>query len=224
LKQAFKGANVIFGTTDFWQHIKDAQTEAEGRNITVNEVAYEREVQQGKNIVDAAAATVDSLDHFILSTLSDSKKWSKGKITFNLHFDAKWKAVEYCKATYPELWKKTSMVQLAHYATNWMSFGMGLPKKNDEGKFVLSMPMSGDAKVPIVDAGADTGMSLLPLLLLVCLLTAVPHQAIPSKLFSLCLRILISCAVVLSSPGPSMRISGAASITSMSRFRLIQGQ
>ncbi|KAF2634589.1 NAD(P)-binding protein [Massarina eburnea CBS 473.64] len=47
LKKAFAAANVIFGATDFWQHVQDpkAHFETQSRRITVNEVAYEREVQ-----------------------------------------------------------------------------------------------------------------------------------------------------------------------------------
>jgi hypothetical protein len=131
LKTAFKGANVIFGVTDFWQSVNvpanHARAAQEGR--TVNEVAYDIEVQQGKNIVDAAATTLDTLERFVLSTLSHTAKWSKGAITFNLHFDAKWMAVEYLRATYPELAKKTSYLQVGLFATNWQSGGMMAPQK-----------------------------------------------------------------------------------------------
>lgn len=116
-------------------------------------------MQQGKNIVDAAAATVDTLDRFVLCTLNSSKELSNGKITFNLHFDSKWEAVEYCKRTYPELWAKTSLLQLGVFVTNWKS-GQMVPKKQEDGTYKMSLPMSGDAKFPIVDPNADTGESL----------------------------------------------------------------
>lgn len=149
---------MIFGTTDFWQHFHDpkAQEEAKSRGITVNEIAFEREVQQGKNIVDAAAATVDSLDAFVLCTLTDSSVISKGKYTFNLHFDSKWKAVEYLKEKYPELWKKTRLLQLGFFASNWKQ-GQAVPAKQDDGTFKLQMPMGGERKIPVVDPNADTG-------------------------------------------------------------------
>ncbi|KAF1962021.1 NAD(P)-binding protein [Byssothecium circinans] len=160
LKAAFANANVIFSTTDFWQHMGSASalTESQSRGVTVNDIAYEREIQQGKNIVDAAASTVATLDRFIMSTLSDARGWSKGAVTFNLHFDAKWKVVEYVKATYPELWAKTSLLQLGLYASNWkIPGGLGVPKKVEGGGYVLGMPMGGEKKFPIVDPVADTG-------------------------------------------------------------------
>lgn len=120
LKTAFSGATAIFGVTDFWQHMRipanHARAKQTGRSI--NEICYDREVQQGKNIVDAAA-TVEGLERFILSTMSNSKKWSKGEVQFNLHFDAKAVAVEYLKEAYPSLNEKSSMVQAGSFMENY---------------------------------------------------------------------------------------------------------
>jgi hypothetical protein len=160
LKTAFSNSAVVFGSTDFWQHLIDPASHAlaasQGR--TPNEVAYDREVAQGKTLVDAAAANVHTLERFVLSTCSDSSKWSNGEVKWCLHFDAKAEAVKYCRETYPELWKKTSLLQLAYFVTNWRSFS-GTPKKQEDGSFVVSLPMSGDRKMPIVDPGSDTGES-----------------------------------------------------------------
>jgi hypothetical protein len=91
LKKAFEGANVIFGFTDFWQHLTNPESHklAAEQGRTPNEVAYDQEVAQGKAIVDAAAANVATLDKFILSTCSEARKWSHGTIRWVLHFDAK---------------------------------------------------------------------------------------------------------------------------------------
>lgn len=123
LTKAFAGSTIIFGVTDFWGQISNPKLQAKaqesGRPLNVE--AYHGEVQLGRNIVDAANATVDTLDRFVLSTLSPAKKWSKGKYSKNYHFDAKWTAVEYLKETYPELAKKTSYLQVGLYMTNWES-------------------------------------------------------------------------------------------------------
>lgn len=130
LKSAFAGSSVIFGVTDFWGIVRDpdVQKQAEVKGQQANQCAYDVEVQQGRNIVDAATSTVGTLDRFVLSTLSPTRKWSKGKYTHNYHFDAKWEAVEYLKATYSELADKTSYLQVALYLTNWKS-GLGKPSK-----------------------------------------------------------------------------------------------
>jgi hypothetical protein len=159
LKKAFKGASVIFGVTDFWQHVQipavHERAAKEGRSA--NEVAYDREVEQGKNIVDAAAANIDTLDRFVLSIVNSTKQWSKGKIDFNLHFDSKWAVAEYLKEKHPDLDKKTSYVHVGCYASNWKS-GMFCPTKQEDGSYKLQLPLVPDAKVPFVDTRSDTGM------------------------------------------------------------------
>lgn len=134
LKKAFAGSNVIFGVSDFWAITRDPefQERAKAASVSVNMLAYDIEVQQGCNIIDAANATFDTLDRFVLSTLSATKKWSKGKYSHVYHHDAKWEAVEYLKATYPELAKKTSYLQMSLYMTNWKNSGplqVGKPVK-----------------------------------------------------------------------------------------------
>ncbi|WYZ38081.1 hypothetical protein EsH8_II_001587 [Colletotrichum jinshuiense] len=166
LKKAFAGSTVIFGVTDFWGNTRNPklQERAAATGIPVNVLAFEAEVQQGRNIVDAANATLDTLDRFVLSTLSATKKWTKGKYSHNYHFDAKWEAVEYLKATYPELAKKTSYLQMALYLTNWKGFAalpMGKPEKQPDGTFVLRLPGNPDGPIAQVDARRDTGMQLV---------------------------------------------------------------
>lgn len=65
----------------------------------------------------------------MLSTLSPTKKWSQGKYIHNFHSDAKWEAVEYLKATYPALEKKSSYLQVALYLSNWRNSQLGRPNK-----------------------------------------------------------------------------------------------
>ena len=52
LTKAFSNAGVVFGTTDFWGHMRDpnVHAEANARGIMSNEVSYEREAQQAKNM------------------------------------------------------------------------------------------------------------------------------------------------------------------------------
>jgi hypothetical protein len=118
---AFKGADAIFSTTDFWGPFYNPATQKllkEGQ--TINEYCYELELQQGKNIADAAA-TVDCLDQFVISALSNASKWSKGKYTANYHFDSKARAVDYVGKTHPTLAAKMSVVQAGSYMDNWKS-------------------------------------------------------------------------------------------------------
>ncbi|GAB7336398.1 hypothetical protein MBLNU13_g09117t1 [Cladosporium sp. NU13] len=156
LKAAFHGSNAIFGVTDFWQQMQIPvnHQKAEKTGKPINVVAYEAEIQQGKNIVDAAQATSDTLDVLVLSVLGDSKKWSNGKITWNYHFEGKWRFVEYLQQTYPELYKKSSFFQPGFFMTNLDT--MMVPQKTPNGT-ILSFPLDGDKKVPMYHPRNDTG-------------------------------------------------------------------
>ncbi|KAE8340757.1 hypothetical protein BDV24DRAFT_163975 [Aspergillus arachidicola] len=159
LDRAFNGANAIFGTTDFWQFVKDPQVadEAKRRGKQINEIAFEREVQQGKNIINAAAKHVSTLDRVVLSTLSNSKKWSQGEILWNLHFDGKAQYTEYLQQTYPDLAAKTGYFQIGVYLSNWWN-PMQRPEKKTDGTFVLHVTAGfGDQPVPWIHAQNDTG-------------------------------------------------------------------
>ncbi|KAF2875325.1 hypothetical protein BDV95DRAFT_313939 [Massariosphaeria phaeospora] len=158
LTSAFTGATAIFGTTDFVTLFSAPETlaAAQARGITPNEIGEERERTQAINLVDAAATALPTLQRFVLSTLSDTKGWSKGKITFNLHFDGKWAAVQHLKSKHAGLWAKTSLLQIGLYASNWKQ-GANVPRKVGEGVYKVGLPMSGDAKFPMMDVNRDTG-------------------------------------------------------------------
>lgn len=170
LRIAFTGANVVFGVTDFWQFFWNPENHKRAAEIgkTINQVCYDMEVRQGKNIIDAAYSTINTLDLLVLSTIGSSTKWSGGKITTNYHFDAKWEAVEYTKATYPDLYKKTSLLQLALYLTNWRNGGVTQPQKQADGTYIVKLPVRPDSKIPMVEPRVDCGKLVYPRKTWVC--------------------------------------------------------
>ena len=167
LDRAFDGADAIFSVTDFWQFLQEGSStfaEAEKAGRSPNEVAMDKEVQQGHNIVDAAARahTVKPLHRFVLSNLSDSAKWSDGKIKWNLHFDGKAHYTDYLRSEYPELASKTSYLQMGYYLSNWQNVGMTAPHKvvaaSGEEEIVLPAYDIPNAKpIPFVHPPNDTG-------------------------------------------------------------------
>lgn len=79
-------------------------------------------MQQGKNIADAAAATVDSLDEngFVVSTLSHAAVCSGGRFGELYHFDAKAEVFpNYVRERYPKLAGKMSCVQTGYFMTSY---------------------------------------------------------------------------------------------------------
>lgn len=139
LQQAFTGAHAIFGVTDFWQFPEKAVTQelAVAEGITWNEACYRLELQQGKNIIDAAVKVAGEgvLERFVFSSLSDAKKASKGKLSWVYHFDSKAHIMNYLKEkakedpAYKTLLDKTSAVQVGFYLDNWSKNPILAPKK-----------------------------------------------------------------------------------------------
>lgn len=92
----------------------------------MQEPSYAKEVQQGKNIADAVAAT-DGLELFVWSSLSAATKWSKGKYKKTFHFDSKAHVVDYIHHQHPLLAKKMSILQMGLFANNWQMGQVAVP-------------------------------------------------------------------------------------------------
>lgn len=124
LRSAFDGVHTIFLVSDTWglygnPDNKDKPKAGQPLNIW----AAETETQQLKNAIDAAAQ-VSTLQRLILSSLSDAKKWSKGKYTHVYHFDSKANADYYAQEQYPNLWAKASVYQAGLYLSNFLPDGL----------------------------------------------------------------------------------------------------
>jgi hypothetical protein len=123
LEAAFAGANVIFSVTNYWEPFfrPDCRAKAKELGVTCRRYAYDVEYQQGKNIADAAATVVDSLDDngLLASTLSHAGKCSKGKYKDLYHFDSKADVFpDYVAAAHPKLAAKMSCIQTGFFTTS----------------------------------------------------------------------------------------------------------
>lgn len=157
LLSAFEGAAVIYCNTDFFTHRFTGISEGAPR--TVLEHAYDREVAQGVNIAEGAAAptVLKTLEHFIYSSLSDATKWSKGKNTTVYHFNSKAEIIRLTKSRFPELAKKMSTLQLGYYVTNWKAFPRMMPQKQADGSFALERPLRENSELEFEVPQQDTG-------------------------------------------------------------------
>ncbi|KAK1447913.1 hypothetical protein CMEL01_09752 [Colletotrichum melonis] len=126
LKAALQGANVVFGNTVFPFMLALTSNPELKPGQSILEWAYELEVQQGKNLVEAVAK-LDSLQLFIWSTLSATRKWSGGKFQNVYHFDSKAAVADYVRIHFSDLYKKTSMLQLGLFMTNWKFGPVNIP-------------------------------------------------------------------------------------------------
>ncbi|KAI9147327.1 putative hscarg dehydrogenase [Paramyrothecium foliicola] len=105
LKAAFAGSHSIFAVTNFFETL-----------ITKGiEESMKRETRQGINLADAAAAT-DSLEHYVWSTLPNSKQNSGGKLAV-AYYESKNQVDSHIKSL-PHLLSKTTFLWLGWYARN----------------------------------------------------------------------------------------------------------
>ncbi|KAJ0418798.1 hypothetical protein BJY00DRAFT_302613 [Aspergillus carlsbadensis] len=173
LSTAFEGANAIFAVSDYWGLFSDPANKDKAQpGQPLNVWVAEHETQQLKNIIDAAAR-VSTLERFVLSSLSDATKWSKGVYTHVYHFDSKAKAAEYGRETFPELWAKTSIFQAGLFLSNYTSKdGLSAPIKakfnisqNSNGVVQFIGHMEQDVKIPFIAAEEDSGPLVKALIL-----------------------------------------------------------
>ncbi|KAJ6086548.1 hypothetical protein N7467_005462 [Penicillium canescens] len=167
LEGAFRGASAIFAVTDIYNHFFNPANipKAQEAGISVNEYAGNLETTQGMNIALAAnsPAVSSTLTHFVFSSLSDTKRWSHGKYTWNFHFDGKAKVVRRIREELPDLAAKLSTIQVGMYTSNWKG-GIGQPQKQKDGSFLVQIPDGRETKLPWIVVGRDAGVYVKALL------------------------------------------------------------
>jgi uncharacterized protein YbjT (DUF2867 family) len=127
LRRALADCYGCFGVTNFWEH-------------------FEREVEHGRNLVDAVADSAPR--HFILSTLPYVHKVTGGELDVP-HFDTKGRVEAYARERLPH----ASFVHVAYYFENFTTWFA--PRRQDDGSYLFGFPQ-GDtplAGVAVEDVG-----------------------------------------------------------------------
>ncbi|KAK0387225.1 hypothetical protein NLU13_5538 [Sarocladium strictum] len=158
----FKGANLIFSVTQYWEPFMrpDCRQKAKEQGITCRRFAYDVEYRHGKNITDAAATTVDSLEAngFLVSTLSHAGKCSKGAYTDLYHFDSKADIYPaYVEEKYPELAAKMSCIQTGYFYTSYNILPQSYFGKLPDSSFQMAFSTKPDRVIPHFDPVGDMG-------------------------------------------------------------------
>ena len=136
LKEAFAGAHTVFGLTNYY----------ETRSL-------QRDVQQGKNIADAAAAC--GVKHLIWSSMRFAAEVSEGEIVDAPGLDGKAEVSNYIEEIKGGADLKTTHLLVGFYLSN-------LPRifgyENDGGAFECKLPWNREeTRMPLVDAAVDVG-------------------------------------------------------------------
>ncbi|KAK5088095.1 hypothetical protein LTS08_004845 [Lithohypha guttulata] len=175
LRKAFEGAIAIFGVTDFWTLISDESNKAKVKDgQSFAEWGAEMEVQQGKNIFEAANQ-VSSLKRLVFSSLTDITKWSGGKYTYALHFDSKAIALKHAEEHFPNVYAKTSILVAGAYLENFKQNPFFKPKLEGEALIFNSFG-TGNRPWPFIAAEEDTGSIVKALIELPAGLRVAAHR------------------------------------------------
>jgi hypothetical protein len=104
LDNAVQGAAIVFAVTDF-----------------KTTFSVETEVSEGKAVV-AAVSKLSCLEHFIWSTLPDTKYVSAEKYQGIYHCQAKPIVWHYIKTEYPLLFARSTALLVQAYFDNWQNY------------------------------------------------------------------------------------------------------
>ncbi|KAI9899692.1 hypothetical protein N3K66_006153 [Trichothecium roseum] len=166
LARAFGGAHAIFSNTDFFTHLSRATQPGAVQlppGHSAGEYAYGREVEQGVNVAEAASSpsVLRTLERFVVSSLSEASKWSRGKHATVYHFDSKAAMLRAARERFPRVAALTSTLQMGHYVENWKSLPSAGPRRRrpdgSSGGFVLTRTSDPSFEMPFVVAHKDTG-------------------------------------------------------------------
>ncbi|KAJ7910724.1 NAD(P)-binding protein [Mycena leptocephala] len=135
VRTAFAGANIVFAVTNFNEHFDK-----------------EREIAEGKLMVDAALAAGVSL--LVWSALESFTTLSNGRLSLVAFFDSKAAISEYALASGVPL----AIVQPGYYATNILESAPFALEPQAGGSYVYRLPMSGSTRVPLIDVESDYGL------------------------------------------------------------------
>ncbi|KAI0506967.1 hypothetical protein F5B22DRAFT_659857 [Xylaria bambusicola] len=153
LSAAVSGSYAIFAVTDFWGSFKELGQEK----------AAELETAQGVNIATAALSTLDTLQHFIFSTLPDASRITSGAVKVP-HYESKAHVKEYIESQ-PELRAVTTFVWPGFYASN-LSWDILKPVYLDTaGQYIQLQGINGDTPVYCLgDTRANFGVFIRAIL------------------------------------------------------------
>jgi uncharacterized protein YbjT (DUF2867 family) len=130
LVNALRGSHTAYGVTNYWE-----------------KADMELEIQQGKNIADAAKEV--GIQHYIWSTLLNINKLSSGKLAHVYHFDSKAQVAEYCES----IGLPTSFFMPGFYMPNIPG---GMFKPSESGEWTFALPIDPKCQIPLYDP-RDTG-------------------------------------------------------------------
>lgn len=158
LQHCLTDANIVFAVTKMY------------------EGDTKREVAQGQNIANAVAA-IDSVQHFVWSTLPSASSISKGQHVVP-HLDGKAEVDEYILSVWPSLAYRTTFLWVGFYAENVLDPFFQPHFLSSAGKYVWIQPIGPETLIPLAgDHVSNVGVIVEKLL-------GQPHISLPRRYVS----------------------------------------
>lgn len=130
LRSALKDSHTVFLVTNYW----------ESANAQI-------EITQGKNVADISKEL--GVQHLIFSSLLNATKTSNGRLTHIPHFDGKADIEQYIR---------DSGVPSTFYMPGYFMSNLDMAlQPGQDGALTWYLPVSKDAKFPLIDIKNDTG-------------------------------------------------------------------
>lgn len=140
----------IFDRESLRRALVGAQTVFLNTNPDFGPSPVQTEFESAKNVADISVEL--GVEYLIFSTLPCVSEISGGKFINAAMFDAKAKAEAYIR----RLPIKSAFISLGSFMENYIT--VAAPRRASDGKtFVMSLPISGNTTIPLIDAGGDTG-------------------------------------------------------------------
>lgn len=109
------------------------------------------EITQGKNVADVAKE--EGVQHFIFSSLLNVSKTTNGRLTNVPHFDGKAEIEAYIRDS-----GVPATFFLAGYFMSNFTQTLQRSEKDGEVNYAMALPVTKDAKLPLVDIETDAGV------------------------------------------------------------------
>ncbi|KAJ1663357.1 hypothetical protein IW140_001907 [Coemansia sp. RSA 1813] len=142
LKNAFKGADIVFGVTQFLQ--PDILSRIAAGDI-------DAELNQGKNVTDAAIAS--GVKNIIFSTMYSMSELTGGKYPDAIQSEGKYKIEKYIRSKAAEI--RSAFIYLGCYMDNFINGARISTEDSETVEFTFMVKPT--TKIPLVDTANDTG-------------------------------------------------------------------
>jgi len=98
------------------------------------------------------------LRRFVWSALPPVREQSGGKYTYVFHFDAKAAVTRYIREQHPEVWQRTSILNVGFYSDNLVRMSKVFKAvKEKDGSYTFSEPGSLSALHPLIHPSSTVG-------------------------------------------------------------------